>query len=279
MDIKPFFETIVTGIELVAVAIIAIGLFWAFTLGARGLLNRQPGREVYRGVRRDFGRVLLLGLEVLIAADIVETVTVDLTLQSVSTLCARSSAPPIWPNRVTRSRSMPAPTASGSTRRAAATSDLTHRVPGRPRGAKVEIKGSEVVTGLEQVMDEVWTVTLPNSFFGGFNPYADVIRGDWFNGRGREHHTGAVYLNGDWLTEAADLEEVLMPAGTKPDWLTGGARVPAQRGLAAARLGRRTLRPHGPGRRVRGAAGVSRPPPAPRAASASAGSSTATGCV
>jgi uncharacterized membrane protein len=86
MDIKPFFETIVTGIELVAVAIIAIGLFWAFTLGARGLLNRQPGREVYRGVRRDFGRVLLLGLEVLIAADIVETVTVDLTLQSVSTL-------------------------------------------------------------------------------------------------------------------------------------------------------------------------------------------------
>lgn len=88
-------------------------------------------------------------------------------------------------------------------------------------GAKVEIKGSEVVKGWTKVQDDVWKVTLPNSFFGGFNPYADVIRGDWFNGLGRDHHTGAVYLDGDWLTEAAKLEEVLLPAGTKPAWLTG----------------------------------------------------------
>lgn len=64
-------------------------------------------------------------------------------------------------------------------------------------------------------------MTLPSSFFGGFNPYADVIRGNRFNGLGRAHHTGAVYLNGDWLTEAAKLEEVLLPKGTKPAWLTG----------------------------------------------------------
>ena len=31
---------------------------------------------------------------------------------------------------------------------------------------------------------------------------------------GREHHTGAVYLNGDWLIEAAKLEDVLKPAGS-----------------------------------------------------------------
>ncbi len=30
-------------------------------------------------------------------------------------------------------------------------------------------------------------------------------------------HTGAVYLSGDWLTEAAALDEVLMPAGSAPD--------------------------------------------------------------
>ena len=76
-------------------------------------------------------------------------------------------------------------------------------------GEKVEIKGSEAVKGWTKVQDHAWKVTLPNSFFGGFNPYADLIRGDWFNGRGRQHHTGAVYLNGEWLTEAARLEDVL----------------------------------------------------------------------
>jgi alpha-N-arabinofuranosidase len=74
---------------------------------------------------------------------------------------------------------------------------------------KVEIKGSEVVKNWLKVQDDVWKVTLPNSFFGDFNPYCDPIRGDWFNGKGREHHTGAVYLNGDWLIEAAQLDDIL----------------------------------------------------------------------
>jgi alpha-N-arabinofuranosidase len=86
------------------------------------------------------------------------------------------------------------------------------------RGEKVEIKGSEVVKNWVKVQDEVWKVTLPNSFFGSFNPYSDLIRGDWFDPRGRQHHTGAVYLNGDWLTEAAKLGDVLKPAGTTQLW-------------------------------------------------------------
>jgi alpha-N-arabinofuranosidase len=89
-------------------------------------------------------------------------------------------------------------------------------------GEKVEIKGSEVVTNWMKVQDNVWKVALPNAIFGSFNPYSDLIRGDWFDPRGRQHHTGAVYLNGDWLIEAAKLEEVLMPAGASPAWLTQG---------------------------------------------------------
>ncbi len=89
-------------------------------------------------------------------------------------------------------------------------------------GEKVEIKGSEVIKGWVKVQGDVWKVVLPDSFFGGFNPYRDVIRGDWFDRRGRDHHTGAVYLNGDWLIEAARLEEVLMPAGSRPAWLAQG---------------------------------------------------------
>ena len=87
-------------------------------------------------------------------------------------------------------------------------------------GEKVEIKGSEVVKHWVKVQGDVWKTTLPNSFFGAFNPYSDLIHGDWFDPKGREHHTGAVYLNGEWLTEAAKLAEVLMPEGTSPEWLT-----------------------------------------------------------
>ncbi|MFO1514977.1 MAG: DUF1565 domain-containing protein, partial [Verrucomicrobiota bacterium] len=83
---------------------------------------------------------------------------------------------------------------------------------------QVEIKGSEVVQNWVKVQDGVWKVTLPNSFFGGFNPYRDRIHGDWFDPKGREHHTGAVYLNGDWLSEAARLEEVLQPTGNTSLW-------------------------------------------------------------
>ena len=82
----------------------------------------------------------------------------------------------------------------------------------------VEIKGSEVVTGWVNLQGDVWKVTLPNSFFGSFNPYHDLIRGDYFNPKGREHHTGAVYLNGDWLTEAAKIEDVMKPVGNESQW-------------------------------------------------------------
>ncbi len=76
-------------------------------------------------------------------------------------------------------------------------------------GAVVELKGSEVVTGWTPVTGDVWRVVLPNTFFGAFNPFADVIQGNWFRDKGRTHHTGAVYLNGHWLVEAAALDEVL----------------------------------------------------------------------
>ncbi|MBL7186317.1 MAG: carbohydrate-binding protein [Phycisphaerae bacterium] len=80
-------------------------------------------------------------------------------------------------------------------------------------GERVTIRGSEPVTGWQPVQHDAWKVTIPNRFFGDFNPYKDLINGDWFNPKGREHHTGAVYLNGHWLTEAAQLEHVLQPVG------------------------------------------------------------------
>lgn len=85
-------------------------------------------------------------------------------------------------------------------------------------GEKVIIKGSEVIKGWRKVQNDTWKVAIPNSFFGDFNPYSDLIHGDWFNPKGRDHHTGAVYLNGHWLTEAANLDDVLKPIGNTPLW-------------------------------------------------------------
>ena len=67
---------------------------------------------------------------------------------------------------------------------------------------------------------DVWRAEVPNTLFGAFNPFADEIRGDWFDPKGRKHHTGAVYLDGDWLVEAASLDEVLAgtPSKLGPLW-------------------------------------------------------------
>ncbi len=78
-------------------------------------------------------------------------------------------------------------------------------------GEEAVIKGSEVIRGWKPFMGTVWKATLPNSFFGSYNPYKDLIVGDWFNGRGRPHHTGEVYLNGKALWEVPLLEGVLHP--------------------------------------------------------------------
>jgi len=89
------------------------------------------------------------------------------------------------------------------------------------KGEKVEIKGSEIIRGWERAGNDTWVVKIPNRFFGKFNPYNDLIRGDWFypTPKERKYHTGAVYLNGDWLMEAANQEEVMKTADAKnPLW-------------------------------------------------------------
>ena len=78
-------------------------------------------------------------------------------------------------------------------------------------GEKVEIKGSEQIHGWKKEGREVWSVVIPNSFFGDYNPYKDLIFGDWFSDHGRDHHTGEVFLNGESLYETDSLEKVQSP--------------------------------------------------------------------
>lgn len=78
-------------------------------------------------------------------------------------------------------------------------------------GEKVVIKGSEIINDWEKVEKSLWKVEIPSSLFGDYNPYADLIEGDWFNPEGIKHHTGEVFLNGQSLFEQNTLEEALNP--------------------------------------------------------------------
>lgn len=80
-------------------------------------------------------------------------------------------------------------------------------------GEKAELKGSELIKNWvkEKRGKGVWKVTLPNSFFGSYNPYVDKLFGDWFFDNGRVHHTGDVYLNDVSLYEVVSVEKVLNP--------------------------------------------------------------------
>ncbi len=85
-------------------------------------------------------------------------------------------------------------------------------------GEEVVITGSEIVKHWAQVQGDVWKVIVSNTMFGAFNPFRDEIHGDWFDPMGRKHHTGAVYLQGSRLSEAATLNDVMKSTGDIPLW-------------------------------------------------------------
>lgn len=77
-------DAIVEPAELAGVAVFVIGGALAAVRSARALLTGRDG--VYESLRRDLGRVILIGLELLIVADIIRTITIDTTPSSVVAL-------------------------------------------------------------------------------------------------------------------------------------------------------------------------------------------------
>jgi uncharacterized membrane protein len=78
-------EVVGTVVEVTGVAIMVIG---ATIATVRFLLSARSGATVraYRLCRQDVGRAILLGLEFLVAGDIIDTVVVDPSLDSVIVL-------------------------------------------------------------------------------------------------------------------------------------------------------------------------------------------------
>jgi uncharacterized membrane protein len=71
------------GVELLAVAIIVVAIFMATVSYLSKIAARQVDRGTYNDYRHKVGRALLLGLEILVAADIIRTVVLEPTLANV----------------------------------------------------------------------------------------------------------------------------------------------------------------------------------------------------
>jgi uncharacterized membrane protein len=73
-------------IELLAVAIIVIAIIVALARYLFRYVTRRTEDDLYHQLKVSLGKALLLGLEVLVAADIVRTVALEATLESVIVL-------------------------------------------------------------------------------------------------------------------------------------------------------------------------------------------------
>ena len=73
-------------IELLGIFIITGTALYTLAFAAYKLIRHDYSERVFRQVRQRLGRGILLGLEFLVAADIIETVAVELTFRSVGVL-------------------------------------------------------------------------------------------------------------------------------------------------------------------------------------------------
>ena len=86
MGFEQTMDAIAGGVEIIGIVTLVLGLAAALVRAALVLTGGQGGDEAYRVVRTVFGRSILLGLEFLVAADIIRTVAVQPSLENVAVL-------------------------------------------------------------------------------------------------------------------------------------------------------------------------------------------------
>ncbi len=85
MEFDETIELVGKALDLAGVAVIVGGILVATVVHGRGLRGDEA-REQYRRYRQGIGRAILLGLEILVGADIIRTVAVDPTFASAGVL-------------------------------------------------------------------------------------------------------------------------------------------------------------------------------------------------
>lgn len=75
---------------------------------------------------------------------------------------------------------------------------------------QVIIKGSEEITGWQQIDGSIWKVEIDNKIFKDFNPFATKLFGDWL-AVDNDKSLGQVYLNDQSLFEVSEYEQLANP--------------------------------------------------------------------
>lgn len=83
-EIKIYIEYAAKGIEIAGIITLVIGTILALVKFIFTLQNTTP--RSYKILRQDLGKAILLGLEILVAGDIIGTVVTEPTMQRVLTL-------------------------------------------------------------------------------------------------------------------------------------------------------------------------------------------------
>lgn len=81
-----FFETVAVTFEVIGVSAMAVGFVVAALLAVRSWRSSRSGKTAFKTLRDSIGLVILLGLEILVAADLVRTVTSTPGLEDAVTL-------------------------------------------------------------------------------------------------------------------------------------------------------------------------------------------------
>jgi uncharacterized membrane protein len=72
-------------VEVVGTGVLIVGACYALAVFALEVAHRESA-DAYEGLRRSLGRSILLGLEILVAADIIRTIAITPTFTSVGVL-------------------------------------------------------------------------------------------------------------------------------------------------------------------------------------------------
>ncbi|MEB8307415.1 right-handed parallel beta-helix repeat-containing protein [Staphylococcus xylosus] len=75
---------------------------------------------------------------------------------------------------------------------------------------QVIIKGSEEITGWQQIDGSIWKVEIDNKIFKDFNPFATKLFGDWL-AVDNDKSLGQVYLNDQSLFEVSEYDQLVDP--------------------------------------------------------------------
>jgi uncharacterized membrane protein len=86
MDYEHFVGAAARVVEFIGVGVLLLGALLAAAAFGRRLVGGAAFQDAYHALRADLGRAILLGLELLVIADIIGTVAIEPTLQNLGVL-------------------------------------------------------------------------------------------------------------------------------------------------------------------------------------------------